>query len=249
MIPPCPRCGKDDFKKTRDLTAHLKRKFKCKPKPVRPKSSELQPLPRPQSPAPVDHTKRKDRRKNKLQVINPTPVLEPESISQTQVPSPTLQDADDESFENVHKPEQHPTQQIEDQRIMDHFSNKSSIDLSNDQNNSINDDASSQTDVSNSSGDSSSSKKLDTKVKVVPPIPQSKSPPYDRTYFCNKTLDQYPALYREFSNENFDYYGITDETSCSLCSLDHNDEESIEGMYKSRSYFITCEQREIETTA
>ncbi|PKY41600.1 hypothetical protein RhiirA4_539726 [Rhizophagus irregularis] len=33
---------------------------------------------------------------------------------------------------------------------------------------------------------------------------------------------------REFSNENFDYYGITDETSCSLCSLDHNDEESIE---------------------
>ncbi|PKY41599.1 hypothetical protein RhiirA4_539725 [Rhizophagus irregularis] len=126
MIPPCPRCGKDDFKKTRDLTAHLKRKFKCKPKPVRPKSPELQPLPRPQSPAPVDHTKRKDRRKNKLQVINPTPVLEPESISQTQVPSPTLQDvnqsldqADEESFENVNKPEQHPTQQIEDQRVVD----------------------------------------------------------------------------------------------------------------------------------
>ncbi|POG65017.1 hypothetical protein GLOIN_2v1782198 [Rhizophagus irregularis DAOM 181602=DAOM 197198] len=29
-----------------------------------------------------------------------------------------------------------------------------------------------------------------------------------------KTLDQYPTLYREFSSENFDYYGITDETSC-----------------------------------
>ncbi|RIA90139.1 hypothetical protein C1645_823700 [Glomus cerebriforme] len=42
------------------------------------------------------------------------------------------------------------------QKIMDHFSNKSSIDLSNDQkNNSINDDTSSQTDVSNSSGYSS----------------------------------------------------------------------------------------------
>ncbi|RIA92375.1 hypothetical protein C1645_820801 [Glomus cerebriforme] len=44
-----------------------------------------------------------------------------------------------------------------------------------------------------------------------------------------KILDQYPNLYREFSNENFDYYGITDEISYSLCKLDHNDEESIEG--------------------
>ncbi|CAG8851457.1 27966_t:CDS:1, partial [Racocetra persica] len=34
MIPPCPRCGKDDFKKTRDQKAHLKRKFKYKPKPI-----------------------------------------------------------------------------------------------------------------------------------------------------------------------------------------------------------------------
>jgi len=72
---------------------------------------------------------------------------------------------------------------------------------------------------------------------------------YDRSYFCNKTLDQYPALYREFSSENFDYYGITDETSCPLCKLNHNDEESIEGRYKSKSYFIKCEQREIEITA
>jgi hypothetical protein len=72
---------------------------------------------------------------------------------------------------------------------------------------------------------------------------------YDRSYFRNKTLDQYPALYREFSSENFDYYGITDETSCPLCKLNHNDEESIEGRYKSGSYFIKCEQREIEITA
>ena len=34
MIPPCLRCSKDDFKKTRDRKAYLKRKFKCKPKPI-----------------------------------------------------------------------------------------------------------------------------------------------------------------------------------------------------------------------
>ncbi|POG72919.1 hypothetical protein GLOIN_2v1828828 [Rhizophagus irregularis DAOM 181602=DAOM 197198] len=49
-----------------------------------------------------------------------------------------------------------------------------------------------------------------------------------------KTLGQYSNLYKEFSSENFDYYGITDKTSCDpkrtcpLCSLDHDDEESIE---------------------
>ena len=81
------------------------------------------------------------------------------------------------------------------------------------------------------------------------------NPTYDRTYFCNKILDQYPNLYRECSSENFDYYGITDETSCPprpticpLCKLGHDDEE-IEGRYKAGSYFIKCEQREIEITA
>jgi len=68
---------------------------------------------------------------------------------------------------------------------------------------------------------------------------------YDRSYFCNKTLDQYPALYREFSSENFDYYSITNETSCLLCELGHDDDESIEGRYKAESYFIKCEQREM----
>ena len=67
----------------------------------------------------------------------------------------------------------------------------------------------------------------------------------DHSYFRNKILDQYPNLYRECSCENFDYYGITDETSCrnyicSLYKLDHDDEE-IEGEYKAGSYFIKCE--------
>jgi hypothetical protein len=80
---------------------------------------------------------------------------------------------------------------------------------------------------------------------------QSK-PAYDHSYFRNKILDQYPNLYRECSSENFDYYGITDETSgdyiCPLCKLDYDDEE-IEGRYKAGSYFIKCEQREIEIVA
>ncbi|CAG8693059.1 27128_t:CDS:1, partial [Gigaspora margarita] len=29
MISPCPRCEKNDFKKTRDRDAHLNRKYKC----------------------------------------------------------------------------------------------------------------------------------------------------------------------------------------------------------------------------
>src|SRR3954453_20446319 len=75
------------------------------------------------------------------------------------------------------------------------------------------------------------------------------NPTYNRAYFHNKALDQYPNLYREFSSEKFNYYGITDETSCSLCKLDHDDEEGIEGRYEIRSYFIKCEQREIEIVA
>ncbi|CAB5348865.1 unnamed protein product [Rhizophagus irregularis] len=40
------------------------------------------------------------------------------------------------------------------------------------------------------------------------PIPRTNQT-YDCTYFRNKTLDQYPNnLYREFSSENFDYYGV-----------------------------------------
>ena len=60
---------------------------------------------------------------------------------------------------------------------------------------------------------------------------------------------KHPTLYREFSSENFDYYGITDEKLCPLCELEHGDEESIEGSYKAESYFIKCEQRKIEIVA
>ncbi|RGB24167.1 hypothetical protein C1646_773470 [Rhizophagus diaphanus] len=86
-------------------------------------------------------------------------------------------------------------------------------------------------------------------ISSVTPQASRTNPTYDRTYFRKKTLDQYPNLYREFSSENFDYYGITDETLCPLCKLGHDDEESIEGSYKAGSYFIKCEQREIEITA
>ncbi|CAG8728049.1 7834_t:CDS:2, partial [Cetraspora pellucida] len=75
--------------------------------------------------------------------------------------------------------------------------------------------------------------------------PQSK-PTYDRSYFCSKTLDQYPNLYREGSNGNNDYYGITNKSLCTLCKLDHDDDNGIEGRYKIGSYYIKCEQRGIE---
>ena len=89
--------------------------------------------------------------------------------------------------------------------------------------------------------------KVSTSANILS-SPQS-NPTYDRTYFRNKTLDQYPNLYREYSSEDFDYYGITDKTLCPLCKLGHDDEESIEGRYKTGSYFIKCEQCEIEITA
>ncbi len=69
---------------------------------------------------------------------------------------------------------------------------------------------------------------------------------YDCTYFCNKILDQYPNLYKEFSSKNFNYYNIINKTSYSLCSLDHDNDNSIEGRYKVEFYFIKCEQYEIK---
>ena len=61
-------------------------------------------------------------------------------------------------------------------------------------------------------------------------------------------MQQYPDLYYEFSSENVDYYGITAETLCPLCKLDHDDEEVIEGKYETGLYYIKCEQREIQIT-
>jgi hypothetical protein len=68
---------------------------------------------------------------------------------------------------------------------------------------------------------------------------QSK-PTYDWSYFRSKTLDQYFNLYKEFSSENFDYYGITSKILCLLCKLDYDDKE-IESRYKAGSYFIKYE--------
>src|SRR5205823_1658251 len=73
MVLQCPRCGKNDFKKTRNLTNHLNRKFKCKqtqiPNPDQPPSSNISrlqsPIPSPLSP--VVHVRDKDRRKKKPQ--------------------------------------------------------------------------------------------------------------------------------------------------------------------------------------
>src|SRR5688572_227382 len=94
----------------------------------------------------------------------------------------------------------------------------------------------------------SSKPEVNVSTASCPSIPRTNST-YDRAYFRNKILDQYPNLYREFSSENFDYYGVTDEISCPLCKLKHDDEESIEGRYKAGSYLIKCEQREIEIVA
>ncbi|CAG8448678.1 3913_t:CDS:2 [Cetraspora pellucida] len=86
---------------------------------------------------------------------------------------------------------------------------------------------------------------LDTSQARVLYASQSK-PTYDRSYFRNKTLDQYPNLYQEGSDGNDDYYGITDESLCLLCKLDHDDENGIKGKYKIGSYNLKCEQCEIE---
>ncbi|CAJ0862834.1 8735_t:CDS:2 [Entrophospora sp. SA101] len=83
----------------------------------------------------------------------------------------------------------------------------------------------------------------------IPSTPQVSIQTHDRAYFRNKTLEQYSNFYREFSSENADYYGITAETLCPLCNLDHDDEESIEGKYKDGSYYIKCEKHETKITA
>ena len=77
MISPCPRYGKDDFKKTRDRTAHLKRKFKCNLKTVQ----ATIPQAKGQGGAPIDHVQGKDRRREK-----------PEPIPKMQAPTTQIED-------------------------------------------------------------------------------------------------------------------------------------------------------------
>ena len=45
MVLPCPRCGKDDFKKARDRVKHLSRKFACKPKEQPQAQTQVIPIP------------------------------------------------------------------------------------------------------------------------------------------------------------------------------------------------------------
>jgi len=75
MVLQYPRCGKNDFKKTRDLTNHLNRKFKCKqtqiPNSVQPPnpniSSPQSSIPNP--PSPVVHIREKEGSKKAKQRI------------------------------------------------------------------------------------------------------------------------------------------------------------------------------------
>src|SRR5207248_1072505 len=127
------------------------------------------------------------------------------------------------------------------QNVIDQVTSKT-VSLGNDQSH-----VSSKT-ASGDQTNASSKPEVNVSTASCSPIPRTNST-YDRTYFCNKILDQYPNLYREFSSENFNYYGITDETSFPLCKLKHDNEESIEGTYKAGSYFIKCEQCEIEIVA
>jgi hypothetical protein len=79
---------------------------------------------------------------------------------------------------------------------------------------------------------------ISSKVKVLSESSSGQSnPSYNRTYFRNKAFLIYTL--REFSSEDFDYYGIINETLCSLYKLDHDNEEGIEGRYEAESYFIT----------
>ncbi|CAG8665425.1 12966_t:CDS:2, partial [Ambispora gerdemannii] len=64
--------------------------------------------------------------------------------------------------------------------------------------------------------------------------------------FCNKTLEQYPDIFYEYSNEGADYYGINSESLCPICKLNHEDGEGVEGNYEAGSYYIKCEASEID---
>ncbi|CAG8775083.1 20091_t:CDS:2, partial [Racocetra fulgida] len=86
----------------------------------------------------------------------------------------------------------------------------------------------------------------ETKISSTP---QVSIQTHDRAYFRNKILWSYSDLYKEFSSENFDYYGIHEGSLCRVCRQSHEEGQSIKGRYKAGSYFIKCGQQEIEITA
>ena len=69
---------------------------------------------------------------------------------------------------------------------------------------------------------------------------------YDRDYFRNKILRRYPDIYREFSSEKFDYYGIIDKLLCPACKLSHKDEKSIRGRYEAGSYLLNVDNKKLK---
>ncbi|GES88287.1 hypothetical protein GLOIN_2v1632452 [Rhizophagus clarus] len=93
--------------------------------------------------------------------------------------------------------------------------------------------------IPNSSDDTSSSKKLDTKVEVVPPIPQPNNPTHVQAR--NKVLKLYPdiSFHSKPSDESEDVYRCRTKSSiCPLCKTNHK--ENIVGRYWEGSYLLSC---------
>ncbi|CAG8514446.1 16072_t:CDS:2, partial [Racocetra fulgida] len=93
-------------------------------------------------------------------------------------------------------------------------------------------------------------------TKTLPRKPNN--PTHDRAYFCNKILWRCSDLYKEFSSEKFDYYGILEGSLCPVCKKSHEEGKSVKGRYEAgeskircstSSYFIICGKCEIEITA
>ncbi|CAJ0865507.1 14395_t:CDS:2 [Entrophospora sp. SA101] len=85
-----------------------------------------------------------------------------------------------------------------------------------------------------SSHTSNSENKISEKNKSLPETEASASsnPTHDHAYFHNKILWRYSDLYKEFSSEKFDYYGIHEGSLCPVCKQIHEEGKSIKGRYK-----------------